>query len=101
MIGDSIAVNPFTRDVIFNLDFGGNENLNADKKPAYHRMDLRGTYYTNFWSTDWAFYIDIINVYNRQNVLGYDYYLDDDLIVRKENVGMIPLLPTFGINARF
>jgi hypothetical protein len=101
LIGDSIAVNPLTRDVIFNLDFGGNENLNADKKPAYHRLDLRGTYYTNFWSTDWAFYIDIINVYNRQNVLGYDYYLDDDLIVRKENVGMIPLLPTFGINARF
>lgn len=101
VIGDSIAVNPLTREVIFNLDFGGNENINADRKPAYHRLDLRGTYYTNFWSTDWAFYIDIINVYNRQNVLGYDYFLDENLIVRKKNVGMIPLLPTFGINARF
>ncbi|MEZ4690599.1 MAG: hypothetical protein R3A12_10605 [Ignavibacteria bacterium] len=39
--GDSIAVNPFTRDVIF-VWILGNENLNSDRKPAYHRLDLRG-----------------------------------------------------------
>ncbi|MBK8550268.1 MAG: TonB-dependent receptor [Ignavibacteria bacterium] len=101
IIGDSIAVNPITRQVIFNLDYGGKENLYADERPAYHRLDLRATYYTDFWSTDWAFYVDVINAYNRKNVLGYDYYLKDGLYINRNVVGMFPILPTIGINAKF
>lgn len=101
LVGDSIAVNPVTGQVIFNLDYGGKANLYNDQKPAYHRFDIRATAYTNFWSTDWAFYIDVINAYNRQNVLGYDYYLDKDLNVRRKVIGMFPILPTIGLNAKF
>lgn len=101
LVGDSIAVNPLTAQVVFNLDYGGKENQFNDQKPAYHRLDFRATAYTNFWSTDWAFYIDVINAYNRKNVLGYDYYLDKDLIVRRTTIGMFPILPTIGLNARF
>ncbi len=101
IVGDSIAVNPLTQQVVFNLDYGGKENLYADERPAYHRLDLRGTYYTNFWGTDWAFYIDVINAYNRKNVLGYDYYLEDGLYIKRNVVGMFPILPTIGINAKF
>ncbi len=67
----------------------------------HHRLDVRGTYYTNFWGTDWAFYIDVINAYNRKNVLGYDYYLKDGLYINRNVVGMFPILPTIGINAKF
>lgn len=101
IVGDSIAVNPVTRDVIFNLDYGGQTNVYKDTKPAYHRLDFRATAYANFWSSDWAFYIDVINVYNRKNVLGYDYYLDENLKVKRKVVGMFPILPTFGINVKF
>jgi hypothetical protein len=101
LVGDSIAVNPLTRQVVFNLDYGGKGNLYADQRPAYHRLDLRATYFTDFWATDWAFYIDVINAYNRKNVLGYDYYLEDGLYIKRNVVGMFPILPTIGINAKF
>jgi Carboxypeptidase regulatory-like domain/TonB-dependent Receptor Plug Domain len=101
LVGDSIAVNPVTREVIFNLDYGNASHQYSDNKPAYHRMDIRATAYTNFWSTDWAFYIDIINLYNRQNVLGYDYYLDENLVLKRRIIGMFPILPTIGVNAKF
>lgn len=100
-VGDSIAVNPVTNEVIFNLDYGGTENLYKDTRPAYHRLDFRATAYTEFWNANWAFYIDVINIYNRKNVLGYDYYLDSDLVLRRKTIGMFPILPTIGVNVRF
>lgn len=101
LVADSIAVNPLTREVLFNLDFGSDENQFSDTRPAYHRLDFRATAYTHFWSTDWAFYIDVINVYNRKNVLGYDYSITNDLQIKRKTIGMFPILPTIGLNARF
>jgi len=98
---DSLVVNPFTQQIIFNLDFGNDNNrLNANK-PAYHRLDVRFSAYTNFWNTDWIFYIDVINAYNRKNVIGYDYDLTSNYEVKRSTIGMFPILPTIGINARF
>jgi hypothetical protein len=98
---DSLVVNPFTNQVVFNLDYGGTENKFASRKPDYHRLDLRFSAYTKFFKLDWTFYIDIINVYNRKNVLGYDYYIDSQLKVRQKVIGMIPILPTIGFSAKF
>lgn len=101
LVGDSMAVNPVTNEVVFNLDFGSPYRQYRELKPAYHRLDLRATAYTRFWSTDWAFYIDVMNAYNRQNVLAYDYYLDSRLNLQRKVIGMIPILPTIGVNAKF
>ncbi len=101
IVGDSIATNLLTGEALFNLDFGETSNQYSEKRPAYHRLDLRATAYTRFWSTDWAFYIDVINAYNRKNVLGYDYSLSSNLQINRKVVGMFPILPNIGINARF
>ncbi len=101
IVGDSIATNLLTGEALFNLDFGDDQNQFSEKRPDYHRLDFRATAYTHFWSTDWAFYLDVINVYNRKNVLGYDYSLNSDLTIKRRTVGMFPILPTIGINARF
>ncbi|MBL7129043.1 MAG: TonB-dependent receptor [Ignavibacteria bacterium] len=101
VVDDSIVVNPITNQVIFNLNYGGEENIYSSKKPDYHRIDIRLTAYTHFWNTDWSFYVDVMNVLNRKNVVAYDYYLTNDLKLEKKTVGMIPLLPTIGISARF
>lgn len=101
IVGDSIATNLLTGEALFNLDFGDDQNQLSTKRPEYHRLDFRATAYTRFWSTDWAFYLDVINVYNRKNVLGYDYSLNSDLTINRRVVGMFPILPTIGINARF
>jgi hypothetical protein len=101
VVGDSLAVLPIINKVQFDFDFGDGSNLNAHKKPDYHRLDLRATAYTSFWDIDWAFYLDIINIYNKKNVIGYDWYMDENLNVKEETVGQFPILPTIGINARF
>jgi len=100
-INDNLVINPLTNDVVFSLDYGEESNRYSDVRPAYHRLDARVSAFTNFWGADWVFYIDVLNVYNRKNVLGYDYYLTGDLQIRRNTVGMIPVLPTIGINARF
>lgn len=101
IVGDSLAVLPILNYVQFDFDFSDETNRFADKKPAYHRLDLRATAYTKFWGIDWGFYLDVINVYNRQNVIGYDYYIDSNLKVREKAIGQFPILPTIGVNARF
>jgi TonB dependent receptor/Carboxypeptidase regulatory-like domain/TonB-dependent Receptor Plug Domain len=100
-VGDSLAVLPVLNIVQFDFDYGDESNRFSSRKPAYHRLDLRATAYTRFWSIDWSFYLDVINVYNRQNIIGYDYYIDSNLQVQESAIGQFPILPTIGLNARF
>lgn len=101
VIGDSLAVIPVVNTVQFDFDFGDESNIFTSKKPDYHRLDIRLTAYTKFWNVAWAFYIDVINIYNNKNVIGYDYYIDENLNVKEDIIGQFPILPTLGINARF
>lgn len=86
--------------VLYDIDFGGKSNYFQERKPDYHRLDLRFTFATNFWDYDWNFYLDIINVYNRTNIITYDYFVTQDLQIGKKATGMFPILPTFGFNVK-
>lgn len=86
-------------DVIFNIDFN-NDKFNS-RKPAYHRLDVRFNFITKIWGLNWTFYLDVINIYNRKNVVGYDYFIKEDFTVGKEQNNMFPILPTLGISVRF
>jgi len=88
-------------NVIFDIDRGGLEDRNARRRPAYHRLDLRATAHAEFWGLDWSFYLDIINVYNRTNVLSYQYFIKDDLTLGVRTTSMFPILPTIGVSFRF
>ncbi len=101
VVGDSLAVLPIINKVQFDFDFGNESNRLASRKPNYHRLDIRATAYTKFWNVDWAFYLDVINVYNNKNVIGYDLYIDDELKIRQTPINQFPILPTIGISARF
>jgi hypothetical protein len=85
--------------VIFDIDYG-DRKLNG-RKPAYHRLDIRVTAYTRFWNLDWSFYLDVINVYNRTNIIGYNYYINPDLSVGRRGSKMFPIIPTLGFSMRF
>jgi hypothetical protein len=87
--------------VLYDIDFGGRINYFQGRKPDYHRLDLRFTFATYFWGNDWNFYLDIINIYNRTNVIAYDYFVTPDLKLGKKATGMFPILPTFGFNVKF
>src|SRR5574338_400955 len=84
--------------VVYDVDFGDNK-FNS-QKPAYHRLDVRFNFITNFWNLDWVFYLDVVNVYNRKNVVNYDYYVTEDLKLGREQNNMFPILPTLGISVK-
>lgn len=86
-------------EVVYDIDFGNNK-FNS-RKPAYHRLDVRFNFLANFWNLDWVFYLDVVNVYNRKNVVNYDYYITEDLQLGREQNNMFPILPTLGVSVKF
>ena len=88
-------------EVIYDVDYGDRFNRFAARKPIYHRLDLRLNASADWWNLDWVIYLDVINVYNRTNVINYDYFVTEDLTLEREATGMFPILPTLGFNVRF
>jgi hypothetical protein len=101
-IATKFTLNPNApKEVLFNIDYGIDPNFYNARRPDYHRLDLRLSYYTNFWKLNWLFYLDVINVYNRKNVVGYDYYIDDNLNLKRRETYQLPIFPTIGVSIRF
>ena len=112
-----IMVDPDSGIPRFVPDYGDESNINSSRYPDYHRLDIRFSH-TRQWSRrSWEVYLDVINVYNRKNVLYYQslieimYYDDDALplalrrkpepILYQRPVFMFPLMPTFGMSFTF
>lgn len=78
--------------------------IDADRNtlrfPPYHRLDIGGS---KAWDFGWGVLTvraDLINVYNQKNVLLYYYDMEQDPPVREE-VSMIPIFPSVGVELRF
>ena len=95
-----IQTNP-SGSVILDVDNGGPANVNSARKPAYHRLDVRVTARTEWFGAAWSFYLDIVNVYNRANVLSYRSFAKEDGSLGLRETNMFPLLPTLGFSVRF
>ena len=72
----------------------------SSRYPAYHRLDLsfRRTSVKSWGSI--TPYVNLVNVYNRRNVLFYFFEYERSPAVRS-GVSMFPVLPTFGVEVRF
>lgn len=87
------------RGVVFAVDRGGLENLNQARLPDYHRLDVRGTTYAKWWGLDWSFYLDIVNIYNRRNIIARNWRVDrETLELEMRETAMLPILPTLGFS---
>ncbi|MQA90505.1 MAG: TonB-dependent receptor plug domain-containing protein [Gemmatimonas sp.] len=73
---------------------------NAERYPSYHRLDL--TVRRSFQRSWGSFvpYLQILNVYNRRNVLFYFYDYDRSPPVRS-GFSMFPFLPAIGVEVTF
>lgn len=74
------------------------DNYNSEILPVYHRLDVRAE--KKFIFTNWTLttYIDIQNIYNKQNVFRYEWNSFKREIETDKNLG---ILPTIGISAEF
>lgn len=88
--------------VVFFPDRGGLANMNRARYSDYHRLDFRVTTYPEWFGLQWSFYLDIINVYNRKNVILAEYFVDrETLQIRSVETTMFPILPTIGFTIDF
>lgn len=73
---------------------------NSQRYPAYHRLDLtiRRTFQREWGS--YVPYLQVLNVYNRRNVLFYFYDYNRAPPVRS-GFSMFPLLPAIGVEISF
>jgi hypothetical protein len=98
---EQVIQTDYLGNVIFDLDRGGNSTTIYGRLPSYHRLDIRLTAAADYWGLDWDFYLDVINVYNHKNILGYQYYIADDLTIKRNETAMLPIVPTLGVAVRF
>lgn len=85
-------------------DFSGYAVLlgdrNGERYPLYHRLDVS---FRKDFPKGWGVltpHVDLINVYNRRNVLFYFYEYERTPPVRS-GISMFPFLPTVGVEVRF
>jgi hypothetical protein len=73
---------------------------NAQRYPPYHRLDVtaRRTFERSWGS--WTPYLQVLNVYNRRNVLFY-FYNYDRLPPTRSGLSMFPVLPAVGVEVAF
>jgi outer membrane cobalamin receptor len=69
--------------------------LNGERLPAYHRLDLRADWKL---SPRYSFYGELINAYARKNLSGYSYNADYS---ERKPVTQLPLLVSFGVLIKF
>jgi len=78
--------------------------INSYRLPAYIRMDVSLTYTKQYDSWSLSPYLQVFNVGNRKNIwfIQYEDESTENSIIQNVNTsGMLPLLPTLGINIEF
>ena len=63
----------------------------SGRLPPVHRLDLHIEKMIESKKKNMGFYIDIINLYARRNVLFYDYYIDENGQVQRESISILPI----------
>ena len=74
--------------------------FNTSRLPDYHRLDVGLTYRTKYRRYTIEPSLQIINVYNNDNVY-FRFYDTTENPVRVEDVTMLPLVPTVGVRIAF
>ena len=74
---------------------------NSARLPAYHKLDVRIDKKVVFGSWTLVAYLDLWNVYNRQNVLDYSYKVGSNGIITETPRYDFGMLPIIGLSAQF
>jgi hypothetical protein len=93
---------------VYVADRGGVANLNSARYPVFARLDARVAFRPKGPAGRWLFYLDVINVLDRENVGAYVESLEHDPDPRADRPrivlepgGGVPLLPSIGVRFRF
>ncbi len=90
--------------LVYTQDFGDVSNINTARWPSFARLDARFTYHSGGGQGSWLFYVELLNVLNRDNTLVVSPTIRFEAgqpVIREERVSSFPLLPNFGFRYRF
>jgi hypothetical protein len=91
---------------VYIPDRGALDNMLSARLPTFARVDARVSFRPKGPSGRWLFYLEAINVLDRENVGAYEPSLEhnpggDQPRLVLEPTASIPFLPTFGVRFRF
>lgn len=90
-IGDTVLVKKYIYLPIYG-------EKNSERLPPYHRLDLRVSKVFRFKSWQLGIFLELLNTYNRKNLLDYRYEED---YKDKSDIYQLPIIPYLGITAAF
>jgi outer membrane receptor protein involved in Fe transport len=75
---------------------------NSARLADYHRLDLRLSRELSWRGARYDLYVDVQNVYNRENAAGFDYEIDEEAgTIRSNPESWAGILPSAGIRVEF
>ncbi|MBI1930365.1 TonB-dependent receptor [Candidatus Poribacteria bacterium] len=95
VIGTTLVPNPVTGRLVYVPIYG---ETNSARVSPFHRLDIRinKSFIHDRWQM--GIFLELLNAYNRKNVLTFDY---NDDYTEKEVVHQLPLIPYLGVTAEF
>lgn len=73
---------------------------NHFRYPAYNRLDLSLSKYFKWLGLNWQFDMQVVNVYNQENIFFYDWDFDENP-AQQNVIPMLPIIPSIGISTAF
>jgi hypothetical protein len=90
-----VKPHPVTGRSLYSPIYG---ETNSARLSAFHRLDFRVKKTFVFEGWQMGAFLEILNLYNRKNILTFDYKGDYS---EKETVHQLPLIPYFGVTVAF
>lgn len=95
VVGREIKSHPLTGLPRYTPLFG---ETNSERIPPFHRLDIRISKSFIYQRWRWGIFVELLNAYNRKNVLDVDYNWDYTV---ERNVHQLPLVPYLGLTVAF
>ena len=95
VVDAELLLHPTTGQPVYVAIFGETNSVRVD---AFHRLDIRinKSFIYDRWQM--GIYLELLNAYNRKNVLDFDYNAD---YTEQEVVHQLPLIPYLGVTVEF
>ncbi len=72
--------------------------INSARLPPYHRLDVKLSKAFRFNSWEMSLFLELLNAYNRKNLLDFSY---NDDYTEKDEIYQFPIIPYLGITTEF
>ena len=95
VLGANLRADPRNGEPIYIPIYGA---TNSARFPPYHRLDVKLSKAFRFESWEMRLFLELLNIYNRKNLLDFNYTEDYS---DKDEIYQFPILPYLGVTTEF